>query len=428
MKAIFVSIGFLLFTSILIAQENYHIELMLGGVSRGELINNNTNGVLGQNNAFETYSKADKRNKESEFAYDSLKNYYSFSKSGYFVRDGFIYSKNKVYPIVNIYPTTVASSINLLKISTIRLIDLRPDPKKTGYVPINSILKNSELEIVGLNINQSPLNWFKNWLETIPRSNDTTINRQLILVLRDCWFSQDAFVHRHSANNSLITTLNYHIELFTQIDNNYYPIKKLNGEFSIPFEKGKAYQHLLDSLQQLIEKQGINLVDEKIETNKLKIDPTSFNAYLNEIKSKNTFALNPAKGVYENFEKFIEQAPFADSAILIKSHTMNDRIPSYAIEIQPIIDGMEKNSYGIWGYFDGKDLFYNTGNGLFIKLIKDGQNGYCFPYLNLISRDNIKSTLLSNVKFGKSDYSIIKEYSRISPLTYKLNLSNGKLY
>ena len=145
-------------------------------------------------------------------------------------------------------------------------------------------------------------------------------------------------------------------------------------------------------------------------------------------KSKKTIALNPAKGVYESFEKFINQTPFADSAIVIKLYNMGERLPTYATQIQPIINGMEKNSYGIWGYFDGKNLFYNTGNGLFIRLAKDPDNGYFFPNLNLFLSDNIKPSLLSGVKFGKSDYSIIKEYARISPLTYKLNLNDGKLY
>ncbi|TAH07410.1 MAG: hypothetical protein EAZ12_08740 [Sphingobacteriia bacterium] len=184
----------------------------------------------------------------------------------------------------------------------------------------------------------------------------------------------------------------------------------------------------MDSLQQLIEKKGFSVIDGKSEITKIKIDATAFNTYLNEIRSKKTIAMNPVKGVYESFEKFIDQAPFADSAVVIKSYNMSEKLPTYATQIQPFVNGMEKNSYGIWGYFDGKDLFYNTGNGLFIKLIRDSQNGYYFKQLNLFLRDNIKSTLLSGVKFGKSDYSIINEYSRISPLTYKLNLNDGKLY
>ncbi|MEI6265026.1 MAG: hypothetical protein WCP74_07960 [Sphingobacteriia bacterium] len=335
---------------------------------------------------------------------------------------------NKSLPIINLDVKTLKSSINLSQVSTIRLIDVRIDQQKTGFLPILLPLKKQGYDLIGLTINQSPLVWLKKWLEEIPLSTDTSSARKLIFVLRDCWFSQDAFVHRHSANNSLVTTLNYNIELFTQLENDYYPLKKLNGEFSSTFEDGKSFQILMDSLQQLIEKKGIEIIDGKTEINKLKIDATTFNAYLNEIRAKKTFAMNPVKGVYESFEKFIDQAPFADSAIVIKSYNLGENIPTYATQIQPVINGMEKNSYGIWGYFDGKDLFYNTGNGLFIKLIKDNENGYYFKHLNVFLRDNIKPILLSNVKFGKSDYSIIKEYSRISPLTYKLNLSDGKLY
>ncbi len=335
---------------------------------------------------------------------------------------------NKSFPIVNLDVTNLNSSINLSQVSAIRLFDVRSDQQKTGFLPIILPLKKQGFDVIGLTINRSPLVWLKNWLETIPLSTDTTSTRKLVFVLRDCWFSQDAFVHRHSANNSLITTLNYNIELFTQVENDYYPLKKINGEFSSPFEEGKSFQPLMDSLQQLIEKKGFSVIDGKSEITKIKIDETAFNAYLNEIRSKKTIAMNPVKGVYESFEKFIDQAPFADSAVVIKSYNMSEKFPTYATQIQPFVNGMEKNSYGIWGYFDGKDLFYNTGNGLFIKLIRDNQNGYYFKQLNLFLRDNIKSTLLSGVKFGKSDYSIINEYSRISPLTYKLNLNDGKLY
>ncbi len=353
---------------------------------------------------------------------------YPISKSGNSSQNNFLNKVNNYFPIVNLDITTSNSTINLSQVSAIRLFDVRSDQQKTGFLPIILPLKKQGFDVIGLTINQSPLVWLKNWLEKIPLSTDTISTRKLIFVLRDCWFSQDAFVHRHSANNSLLTTLNYNIELFTQVENDYYPLKKLNGEFSSPFEEGKSFQLLMDSLQQLIEKKGFNVIDGKSEINKLKIDATTFNAYLNEIRLKKTFAMNPVKGVYESFEKFIDQAPFADSAVVIKSYNLGENIPTYATQIQPLINGMEKNSYGIWGYFDGKDLFYNTGNGLFIKLIKDNQNGYFFKNLNLFLRDNIKSTLLSSVKFGKSDYSIIKEYARISPLTYKLNLSDGKLY
>lgn len=368
------------------------------------------------------------KNAESNNHSNQNNNSYPFVKSGNKSLDNIANTLNKFFPIVNLNITTAASSFNLSQINTIRLFDVRSDQQKTGFFPINLALKKQGINTVGITVNQSPLVWLKNWLETIPLSIDTTTSRRLILVLRDCWFSQDAFVHRHSANNSLITTLNYNIELFTQIENDYYPLKKLNGGFSLPYEEGKAYQRLMDTLQDLIEKKGFDFEDGKIESNKLKIDATAFNAYLNEIRSKKMITLNPAKGVYESFEKFIEQAPFTDSAIVVKSYNMGEDIPTYATQIQPFINGMEKNSFGIWGYFDGKDLFYNTGNGLFIKLIKDNQNEYYFSHLNLFVRDNIKNSLLSGVKFGKSDYSIIKEYARISPLTYKLNLSDGKLY
>ena len=168
-------------------------------------------------------------------------------------------------------------------------------------------------------------------------------------------------------------------------------------------------------------------MDELLLT-KRKIEEQEFITYINDIKLKRIVALNPIKGVYESFEQFMDQAPLTDSAKVIKSYNMAEVFPTYAIQLQPIVNGMEKSSFGIWGYFDGKNLYYNTGKGLFIKLLQDQTNGYFFPNLNILSKDNIKASLFSGVKFGNSDYSVIKEYSRITPLTYKLNLSDGRLY
>lgn len=427
MKLFFLPVGFILITGALIAQ--------VVAIPPGRVVTNpnETRDVITINGVV---TVADNTKDAVNIAKNASPNYslvqnnsvYPVSKSGNSSPNNFWNNVNNAFPIVNLDVKILNSSINLSQVSTIRLIDLRSDQQKTGFLPIILPLKKQGFDLIGLTINQSPLIWLKNWIETIPLSIDSTSTRKLIFVLRDCWFSQDAFVHRHSANNSLVTTLNYNIELFTQIENDYYSLKKLYGEFSLPFEDGKSFQSLMDSLQQSIEKKGLTSIDAKNEINKLKIDATTFNAYLNEIRSKKTFAMNPVKGVYKSFEKFIDQSPFADSAIVIKSYNLSERLPTYATQIQPIIDGMEKNSYGIWGYFDGKDLFFNTGNGLFIKLIKDNENGYYFKHLNVFLRDNIKSTLLSGVKFGKSDYLIIKEYARISPLTYKLNLSDGKLY
>lgn len=68
-----------------------------------------------------------------------------------------------------------------------------------------------------------------------------------------------------------------------------------------------------------------------------------------------------------------------------------------------------------------------TGNGFYIRLLRAGYN-YVFFNLNNIREDRIKAGTLADIQIGKSSYEIIKEYSRITPLTYQLDMETGTLH
>jgi len=48
--------------------------------------------------------------------------------------------------------------------------------------------------------------------------------------------------------------------------------------------------------------------------------------------------------------------------------------------------------------------------------------------MNSLAFDRIKSPIRSNLKFGNSSYEIIKDYARVTPLTYQLDLTSGILH
>jgi len=57
-----------------------------------------------------------------------------------------------------------------------------------------------------------------------------------------------------------------------------------------------------------------------------------------------------------------------------------------------------------------------------------GNSRFIFNDMNSLAFDRIKSPIRSNLKFGNSSYEIIKDYARVTPLTYQLDLTSGILH
>lgn len=317
--------------------------------------------------------------------------------------------------------------ISLSEVGHIKLIDLRADPTKVGYMPLNISLKRKGIQAVGVQIQQSPFKWLsQNFLNTHV-ATDSNSKRQLVLVLKKCWFSQNANTPLQSGDAALITTLEYSFDLFSSVDYGYYPQKKITGSVSAPYNKGNAYNALLDSLLTVLQHSAFNNQYAEKETPGNRISPADFNEYYNAHKQQISATATAPKGIYLSYEDFLKGKPFSDTVEVIRKYDNSGKSAVYACELTAIKNSIPQSCNKAWGFYDGTSLFLNTGNGFYIRLLRAGYN-YVFFNLNNIREDRIKAGTLADIQIGKSSYEIIKEYSRITPLTYQLDMETGTLH
>ncbi|HJV19616.1 MAG TPA: hypothetical protein VJ552_07020 [Sediminibacterium sp.] len=323
--------------------------------------------------------------------------------------------------------THFTDHIVLSEVSHIKLIDLRSDPTKVGYMPLNISLKRKGIQAVGVQIQRSPFKWLsENFLNTHV-ATDSNSKRQLVLVLKKCWFSQNATAPYQSGDAALITTLEYSFDLFSSVDYGYYPQRKISGSVSAPYNKGNAYNVLLDSLLTILQHSAFNNQYAEKETSANRIAPADFNEYYNAHKQQIAATATAPRGIYLSYDDFLKGRPFSDTVEVIHQYDNSGKAAVYACELTAIKNSIPQSCNKAWGYYDGTSLFLNTGNGFYIRLLRAGYN-YVFFNLNNIREDRIKSGTLADIQIGKSSYEIIKEYSRVTPLTYQLDMETGTLY
>lgn len=318
--------------------------------------------------------------------------------------------------------------INLQEIRQIKLIDVRSDISKVGYMPVNLALKKKGIQIVGLQIKEGPLKWLTKYFIDPYIITDSSSKRDLILVLQKCWFSINANEPYSASNSRLKTDLEYDFDVYTLINNIYYPQKKIKGYFSEQYNEGKGLNVLTDSLLQVLQSVVFtkNYAQKEIEKNAISL--FDFNDFYNQ-KLKNYKAIaKPKIGVYLTYEDFLNKKIFADTVELVKKYDNFGRTNIYACEITAIKNGTSESCNKAWGYFDGISLFVNNSNGFYIKLNHIGSGNYIFNNMNNLAFDRIKSPIKNSLKFGNTSYEIIKDYSRVTPLTYQLDLTSGTLH
>jgi len=323
--------------------------------------------------------------------------------------------------------THFTDHITLSEVSNIKLIDLRADPTKVGYMPLNISLKRKGIQAVGVQIQPSPFKWLsENFLNTHV-ATDSNSNRRLVLVLKKCWFSNNAVVPYQSGDAALITTLEYSFDLFSSVNGDYYPQRNITGSVSAPYNKGNAYNQLLDSLLAVLQHSAFNNQYTQKETPGNRIPPADFNDYYNAHKQSIAATATAPRGLYLSYDDFLKGKPFCDSVEVIRKYDNSGKSEIYACEFTAIKNSIPQSCNKAWGYYDGTSLFFNTGNGFYIRLLRAGYN-YVFFNLNNIREDRIKAGTLADIQMGKSSYEIIKEYARITPLTYQLDMETGTLY
>ena len=334
------------------------------------------------------------------------------------------------YPIVNFKPLiNIKGVLNMPDIQSIRIIDARHDVKKVGFFPCDRSFQDRSIFMVGLQLQGNLATWLKeNFIDkNISIDSSSASKRQLVILLKKFWYSFSAEDPVPSSKNDLIATIHYRFDVFSSKDAGYYPLKKIEGSFSEKYNKNKAYNTLTDSLLLLLKEQFSKLHYEDFELDKKWMAPADFVDYCNkDIRTLQNFE-KKQKGLYESYNDFIENIPMADSVEMIKRYSNAGNTIMYACQLAAYQKGVPLSGTKSWGYFDGENIFLNTGNGFFIKLIASGED-YLFLFLKNIGNDKINAEMQQRILINDVSYKLLKFFSRSYSLIYQLDFSTGKLF
>jgi len=332
------------------------------------------------------------------------------------------------YPIVGIsLENHSTDTILLASIGSIKLIDARFDNDKVGFLPLKTEIQKNGYSVAGLQVNKKPAGWLKEDFFEKNIITDSSSKRQLVIVIRNFWFSNKANDLYSVSNPRLLTTLYYKFDVYSSVNFGYYPQRKIEGSFTGLHGKGYVYNELTDSLLSLLKKvlREQNFATKETESNWQ--SPVDFNDHYNtRIRQASHFEKIP-KGLYQTYADFLEGHPVSDSIEVTNRYTNYDRSPLYACQLTAFKNGLHQPSNQSWGYFDGHTLFLNIGNGFFIRLINSKED-HVFFHLKNIQEDRIKKDLLETIHIGDSPYLLLKDYTKAFALTYQLDLETGKLY
>jgi hypothetical protein len=341
----------------------------------------------------------------------------------------YLLSHVQSYPIVNFNPQlTHTDSINLPEIQKIRIIDGRFDIKKVGFFPSDHSFQEKSLFMVGLQLQGNLAAWLKeNFIDkNVMIDSNNTSNRQLIILLKQFWYSFSASTALNAKTN-LISTLHYRFDIFSSKDAGYYPLKKMEGTFSSIYNDSKVYNLLTDSLLVALKKQIAKLPYAAVEKEKNWIAPADFIDYCNkDLKGIQKIEENK-KGLYASYEDFLANKTIADSIVLIKKYNNSGFTTLYASQIAPYQNGEPLSGTKAWGYYDGVSIFLNIGNGFYIKLILSGED-YLFLFLKNMGYDKIKKELQDHLYINDTPYKLLRNFTKQYSLIYKLNYETGKLF
>ena len=335
--------------------------------------------------------------------------------------------ENIQYPIIQFsLAEKMVGAIDLSHVKSISLIDARFDRQKVGFYPCDTKSKN-ELRVVGLQLTGGPAGWLqKNFFEKNVIT-DSNSKRQLVIVLRKFWFGHSAIEFYTKIDPPLITSLYYRYDLFSLIDSQYYPLKKIEGVLSMRFKNSSSYNVLSDSMLMILKKEISHLEISKKETGSSLILPADFRAFYNQQLRNIPLIEKKVKGFYKSYQDFIKNMPTADSAEFVVKYNNYERFPMYACQLVPQHADSLLDSRKLWGYFDGESLFINVGEGVYLKLIRNERN-FIFLYLRNIGDDRITKDMLTKIFIAGSAYPLLKSYTKKFAITYELDFETGKLY
>lgn len=331
------------------------------------------------------------------------------------------------YQLEIIKPTVHIVKGPPLQIGKLKIFDVRADPNKIGFKPVDYAKQKKGVGTIGLEVSDGFQKWLQEEVLNKYIQLDSSSNRQLVVVINKCWLTNDASIPYTGARPKLTNTLQYNINLYSSLGNGYFPLKKLEGSFTQLYEAKQKEFPLFDSLAQLLCKEISLLHFSDTEKEEKLVSIRDFNIFYTAQKNLLSNIISPVKGMYKTYEDFLIQKVSGDSVEFIKKYDNYGRAPFYACELMQFTDQDPASTSKNWGYADGKSLYVNIGNGFFVRLVKSGGN-YIFYWLNNMREERIKSSVSRGIILGNSSFEIIKDYSRVTPLTYQLDPLTGKLY
>ena len=304
-----------------------------------------------------------------------------------------------------------------LPVYRIEIIDNRFDDK-LGFIPI---FKYAPREI--RLINTLPVAIKEIFAAGIELA-ETTQNRKMIVAIQNCWITYYAESKFNFLKKTLVAKLEYNFECFTSIDTNYYPLKRMSGNLTMTFRDEVTSGILIDSMFHLLQHEISRLTIPEKENPKTIISETRMDNYI--LQKKASIPKRFKRGMYASYDDFVKQEVITDSVDIIPYKDYYNRY-AIAANIAIIKDGAAEPCNKCWGYFDGRYLFYNTGNGFFVRMLY-AKGQFVFADLQQLTYNTIKKSITSESIIGDTPYNIIKDYGRSLHILYQLNYEDGKLY
>jgi hypothetical protein len=192
----------------------------------------------------------------------------------------------------------------------------------------------------------------------------------------------------------------------------------------VPFDEETSGQVLVDSLVHTLQTElpGINI--ESRESSKTILSEIKVDDYVTKKTAK--IPKRILYGVYPTYEDFLNQKSITDSIDIIPYKDYFER-NVVAAHLGIIKNGLVEPCSKYWGFFDGRFLFLNTGNGFFIRMFPVN-NQFVFADLQQIAMNTKKKSITSEAMIGHSPYDIIKDFGKTYHLFFMLNYEDGKLY
>ncbi|MFI5134136.1 MAG: hypothetical protein ACHQEB_07365 [Chitinophagales bacterium] len=313
---------------------------------------------------------------------------------------------------------TEPTSKSSLPCTTIRFIDNRSDTARFGFFPVYKRVPKS------IRLNDELPAWMQVQFGKLFTKNETA-ERQLLIAVQKFWFSPEAFEKFSLLKQKLQIALYYNLEVYSVVNSRYFAIKRFEGNFRTIFNEESAYQALTDSLFTLL-KQQLPAIDYTLRESKGKpLDSTQVFQYFND-KKKNIQQNFLRRGVYASYDDFIQQKIIGDSVEIVKSYDYY-QMRMVGCNLGVYVQGGLQSCSKCWGYFDGRYLFVNTGNGFFMRL-RSWNNQFVLADLQEIAMQSIHKSATSDVIIGNTSFENIKDFAKTYRLFYQLNYDDGRLF